>query len=210
MKLSLITMQGVYNYGSALQTYASQKILTELGCEVEIIDYYPNRMRNYGSLKQLYTDAKPFHKNRWKCMVIGICKYPSMIKLKKVFEPFAEKYFNKTRVYNSNIELCSNPPVADVYCTGSDQVWNDYLEGTFDKSYFLNFVPNQTHKIAFSASFGRDDLRHEELAPVRNLLEQYNAISVREESGKKILKNNIICLIPHISPIMFRSKIYCS
>lgn len=83
MKLSLITMQGVYNYGSALQTYASQKILTDLGCEVEIIDYYPNRMRNYGSLKQLYTDAKPFHKNRWKCMAIAICKYPSMIKLKR-------------------------------------------------------------------------------------------------------------------------------
>ena len=187
MKLSLITMQGVYNYGSALQTYASQKILTDLGCEVEIIDYYPNRMRNYGSLKQLYTDAKPFHKNRWKCMAIAICKYPSMIKLKKVFEPFAEKYFNKTRVYNSNIELCNNPPVADVYCTGSDQVWNDYLEGTFDKSYFLNFVPSQTPKIAFSASFGRDDIQHEELASVRDLLEQYNAISVREESGLKIL-----------------------
>ena len=52
MKLSLITMQGVYNYGSALQTYASQKILTDMGCEVEIVDYYPKRMRNYGRLKQ--------------------------------------------------------------------------------------------------------------------------------------------------------------
>ena len=61
------------------------------------------------------------------------------------------------------------------------------MEGTFDKSYFLNFVPSQTPKIAFSASFGRDDIQHEELASVRDLLEQYNAISVREESGLKIL-----------------------
>ena len=189
MKLSLITLQGVYNYGSALQTYASQKVLTNLGCEVEIVDYYPNRMRNYGSLKQLYTDAKPFHKNAWKCMAIAMCKYPSMIKLKKVFVPFTGKYFHKTMVYNSNLELRQNPPVADVYCTGSDQVWNDYLEGTFDESYFLNFAPDQAKKIAFSASFGRDDIHCEELAPVRELLEKYSAISVREESGLKILSD---------------------
>lgn len=187
MKLSLITMQGVYNYGSALQTYASQKVLIDLGYRVEIVNYYPNRMRNYGSLKQLYRDAKPFHKNVWKCMVIAICKYPSMIKLKKVFVPFTEKYFHKTMVYNSNLELCKNPPIADVYCTGSDQVWNDYLEGSFDESYFLNFAPDEAKKIAFSASFGRDDIRCDELAPMRSLLEKYSAISVREESGLKIL-----------------------
>lgn len=187
MKLSLITMQGVYNYGSALQTYASQKILTQMGYEVEIVDYYPNRMRNYGSLKQLYTDAKPFHKNTWKCMAIAICKYPSMHKLKKVFVPFSENYFQKTAVYNSNLELCNNPPIADVYCTGSDQVWNDYLEGAFDKAYFLNFAPKGAKKIAFSASFGRDNINSNELTPVRKLLEQYSAISVREESGLKIL-----------------------
>lgn len=189
MKLSLITMQGVYNYGSALQTYASQKVLTKIGYEVEIVDYYPNRMRNYGSLKQLYTDAKPFHKNALKCMIIAMCKYPSMCKLKKVFVPFSEKYFKKTIAYNSNFELCENPPLAEVYCTGSDQVWNDYLEGEFDKSYFLNFAPKEAKKIAFSASFGRDNISADELKNVKELLEQYNAISVREESGLKILNS---------------------
>lgn len=194
MKIAVITMQGVYNYGSALQTYASQKVLTRLGHEVEIIDYYPNRMRNYGSLKQIYTDAKPFHKSTWKCMMIAMCKYPSMIRLKKIFVPFSEKYFQKTMVYNSNSEICKNPPIADIYCTGSDQVWNDFLEGKFDETYFLNFVPSGAKKIAFSASFGRDNISDKELLPVKRLLEQYSAISVREESGLKILNHVDIAL----------------
>lgn len=89
-------------------------------------------------------------------MVIAICKYPSMIKLKKVFEPFTEKNFRKTRVYNSNIELCNNPPVADVYCTGSDQVWNDYLEGTFDKEFVstLHYLSlDRENEEAFSQAY---------------------------------------------------------
>lgn len=82
MKLSLITMQGVYNYGSALQTYASQKILTDLGCEVEIVDYYPNRMRNYGSLKQLYTDASVFCTLGGQVMTLNLIKMKKRIKIR--------------------------------------------------------------------------------------------------------------------------------
>lgn len=40
MKISVITLHNVKNYGSALQTYATQKILSEYGAEVEIINYY--------------------------------------------------------------------------------------------------------------------------------------------------------------------------
>ena len=181
-------MQGVYNYGSALQTYATVTALEKLGHDVEIVDYYPARMRNYGSLKQLYRDALPFHP-KWKCFVIAVVKYPSMDSLKKVFRPFREKFFNMTIKYESNEELIDNPPVADCYCTGSDQVWNDFLDGGFDKAYFLNFAPQGLKKIALAASFGRDDISQDELSPVKNLLEQYDAISVREESGLSILGN---------------------
>lgn len=39
MKASVITMHRIYNYGSVLQTYATQKILEDLGITCEIIDY---------------------------------------------------------------------------------------------------------------------------------------------------------------------------
>ena len=189
MKIDVITMQAVYNYGSALQTYATQRLFCNMGYEVDIIDYYPKRMRNYGSLKQIYTEVKPFHKKVWKSAIVSMLKYPSMRKQKVVFQAFAEKYYRKTKPYYSNEELCDDPPVADIYCTGSDQVWNDYLEeGNFDRAYFLDFAPTGKKKISYAASFGRHDITKEELKPVHDLLEDYQAISVREESGLTILK----------------------
>lgn len=186
MKISLLTMHGVYNYGSALQTYATITALQRLGHEVEILNYYPKRMKGYGSIQQLYTDAIAFHP-KWKSAVIALLKYSSMVSLKKVFTPFFEKYYKLSRKYESNNELMSDTPIADCYFTGSDQVWNDYLEGGFDRAYFLDFAPKGAIKIALSASFGRDDITPEELEPVADLLREYLAISVREESGLKTL-----------------------
>ncbi len=187
MKIALITMQGVYNYGSALQTYATQHYLEKMGHQVEVIDYYPRRMRNYGSLKQLYRDAKPFHKSRLKSFAAAFVKYWSFKKLRSSFLPFQNEMIKKTRKYESNADLCENPPIADVYCTGSDQVWNDYLEGSFDNAYFLDFAPKGRKRIAYSASFGRDDITPLELEPVTGFLREYSAISVREHSGLEIL-----------------------
>lgn len=40
MKVSVITLLNVNNYGSVLQTYATKKTLEYLGCEVEFVDYW--------------------------------------------------------------------------------------------------------------------------------------------------------------------------
>lgn len=44
MKIKTITCHDVYNYGASLQAYALQQYLTELGHEVQIIDYFPDYM----------------------------------------------------------------------------------------------------------------------------------------------------------------------
>ena len=187
MKIDIITMHGVYNYGSALQTYATKSYLERKGHEVEIIDYYPGRMRHYGSISQLFRDANTFHHNAVKSAIISCVKYCSIPKLKRAFIPFATEHFLKTDKFESNEEIKKNPPKADVYCTGSDQVWNDYLERGFDSTYFLDFAPEEAKKIAFSASFGRDDIKPEELKTIQKYLNKYNAISVREDSGLQAL-----------------------
>lgn len=189
MKISVITMQNVYNYGSALQSYATEKYFADKGYEVEFVNYYPNQMKRYGSVRQIYTDALAFHKNKIKSLIIAFCKYPSVKVLKKSFKPFSRKYFKLSEKFESKQAILNNPPQADIYCTGSDQVWNNTWDKNFDGAYFLDFAPKNKKKIAFSASFGRDDIPQEELAPVKDLLEEYSAISVREESGIEILRN---------------------
>ena len=76
MKADIITMHMINNYGSVLQTYATCEMFRMAQIEAEIVDYYPERLVGYGSLKQLYIDAKPFHKNTIKCIIVALinCK----------------------------------------------------------------------------------------------------------------------------------------
>ena len=40
MKIEIITLHNINNYGSVLQTYATQEIFKSLGYETEVIDYW--------------------------------------------------------------------------------------------------------------------------------------------------------------------------
>ena len=66
MKASVITLHTVDNYGSAMQTYATQEILSKFGCEVEIIDYW--RWNNL-----------PEYRAQQIVKSIFVCKLPSGI-----------------------------------------------------------------------------------------------------------------------------------
>lgn len=39
MKAAIVTLHRVYNYGSVLQAYATQKVFEKHGCETSIVDY---------------------------------------------------------------------------------------------------------------------------------------------------------------------------
>ncbi len=51
-----------------------------------------------------------------------------------------------TKRYSSFDELKMNPPIADIYCTGSDQTWNSEYNGGFLPAYFLEFAPTGKKK----------------------------------------------------------------
>lgn len=42
-KAGILSMQRIYNYGSFLQAYGLKKMLEELGCAVEFVDYHPGK-----------------------------------------------------------------------------------------------------------------------------------------------------------------------
>jgi hypothetical protein len=78
---------------------------------------------------------------------------------------------------------------ADVCVVGSDQVWNPDITGTFAADYFLDFVQPTCRKIAYAASFGRERVEWGQglKKRVTNYLASFDAISVREKSGFRVL-----------------------
>lgn len=189
MKISLITLHNIKNYGSALQTYATQKILKTFVEEVEIINYYRKNTLEDDLVKNRINKSKVFSKNCLTKMVGKILIENSLKKQCEVFNTFLKKYINMTKKYTSYEELKNDYPKADIYCTGSDQVWNsDWNEG-IDKAFFLDFVPKDKKRISYASSFGKNKLDDFEIEETKKMLQNYYAISVREDKAVKIIND---------------------
>lgn len=189
MKINVITLHRVRNYGSSLQTLALQKVLEDNKCQIQVIDYYPERYTSWGLLKRLKGKSKHLEQNPILLLIARMIISISYIKKKIVFDDFLKKYINLTEMtYRNEKELLENLPQADAYCTGSDQVWNSHWNEGIDKPLYLSFVKKEHYKFSYASSIGNAVLELDEGRAVKSYLEQYNRITVREDTGVGIIK----------------------
>ena len=100
------------------------------------------------------------------------------------------KQFNSfikySKTYNRLSDLKKDPPIYDLYISGSDQLWNPAQPYCLEP-YFLTFVPTGKRKISFATSIGLTELTETEKADFKRWLSSYDAVSVREKQGKVLL-----------------------
>lgn len=196
MKIDIITLHNINNYGSVLQTYATQKVFESLGYETEVIDYCrKNNLPSYLAKEVLNKNLRLqkisfIWKNNKLINKLLVKLITLRIKYKRTpMSLFLSENVNLTpKRYTSYSELKNNPPIADIYVTGSDQVWNSSYNGGIDKAYYLGFVPENKQKIALAASVGNAKVSNTEKRMIYPLLSRYQAISVRESSAVDLLK----------------------
>ena len=148
MKVEIITLHNVKNYGSVLQTYVTQQVLKELGYDSEVIDYYREDLIEKNILQNRLNSSSIFSKNIITRMIGRIFIKKDIKNQSKKFNKFISQYLKITpKSYYSNEELKEDLPKADIYCTGSDQVWNGEWNNGIEKAFFLDFVPDDMPKI---------------------------------------------------------------
>lgn len=181
--IGIITIHKINNYGSVLQAYALQKACEELGYRTEIIDYkFPNE---YHVRNRYHTqiDTQP-NEPRWIKMLYAL----DLIRQHKGISTFVSKFQHLSKVeYHSPDELKQNPPIYDIYLTGSDQLWNPRHCGG-DPAFLLHFAPENALKISYAASMCTDSLPTELMDMYCSFLKKYQFISVREQSSVEFIK----------------------
>lgn len=188
-KIAIITYHRSYNYGAALQAYATVRFFESMGYYPQIIDYYPANLRGYGTYKNSFFDVSNATRSFPIRCLLTLLKTPGYKRLKKAFDPFIDRELPLTKAYYSKEELKRDLPDADIFCTGSDQVWNNYYTHEFDDAFFLSFVPGNKTKISFSSSFGKSEFTEDENKYIKEQLGKYDYISVRENTGIGILED---------------------
>lgn len=186
-RIGIITMHKVQNVGSALQAYATQKSIEELGYSSELIDYeYPN-IEHRASLG-IVVEAKNFSIKEAIRLVAQKIKAKFVKKSENLFKKFYQDFFKcSDKEYKTRSSIMENPPLYDIYITGSDQVWNPQYIG-FDTNYFLDFAPENSKKISYASSFSTSDIPSHLFNIYSKKLSEYCAISVRESSAFEIVK----------------------
>jgi len=186
-----ITCHNVYNYGASLQEYALLKFLSDNGFNTQTINYTPDYLS--GHFNFLAVENPKWKKNFLTKLIYVLLKAPvklSNYPRKISFDQFHKKYIKETdQNYKNYEQLKNNPPTADYYICGSDQIWNPIFQNGKDPSFYLTFVPENKKKISYAASFATESIPNYLTNFVKTNINNLDAVSVREESGNNILRN---------------------
>lgn len=180
-RVSIITIIDNNNFGTFLQAFALCRKLESINVQPELVDYCRPHLNWWNSYcEEIKAVTNPL---KW---ISRLLTRLSSQKLHNEDRKFVKKYLSKTK-YTSFEQLRKNPPIADIYMTGSDQVWNSIHNRGLDKSFFLDYAPRGARKVAYAASVGMPSFQEWEKADTLRLLQDYDAITLREESSIDLL-----------------------
>lgn len=187
--LTLTTYEG-YNYGASLQAYALQNFLKLQGHDTAIIRFEPEYLMRYYAFWYVNPDsrlnANPITRMLYRVMKWG--QRRTTLKRKRVFDYFNHQILTETeQKWYSSEELMHNPPKADLYLCGSDQIWNVLYEAGRDPVFYLEFV-KEGKRASYAASFSFLNLPKEHFVRIQSSLQKFDAVSVREWQGKELIE----------------------
>ncbi len=196
MKIGILTITPNIGFGGIMQAYALKTALEALGNNVQIINYTtPDSVKGRityfikAIVKQLrgeFVKFSPQSEYNYRSQNV---------------RPFIEQHLNfSRRVSNAKqlTELINNS--YDAVIVGSDQVWRPmYVLGI--ENYFFKGVHDKIKKMAYAASFGVRDWKftEEETNFCSKLLKSFSYVSVRENSGLKLVREEL----------KYQDNVYC-
>jgi hypothetical protein len=146
--------------------------------------------------------------------IIYRAKKKNRIKMQRLFSNFYMKNFNFLPENPVNIsELSLLTKDLDILITGSDQVWNPINHGGInDPICFLTFGNHYQTKIAYAPSFGISSIPYTSAINLKELLDDFDSISVREKEGADIIKKHCGIDVPVVldPTLMADSEIFDS
>lgn len=163
-KIGLVCNYYMLNYGSLLQCYATQKIIQDMGYDVEAIQFENTPTKEGKKQQFLRLQLKQFLNPRAIMKKIERIKNTSVneyyLELRKnrkeKFNQFIEENLTLSKAYHNLENVQKDIYNYDEIVLGSDQLLcpKDILYGY----HSLEFVPNDIRKISYAASFGLSQL----------------------------------------------------
>lgn len=191
MKVGIMSMQRIINYGSYLQAYALSNTIRNLGHEVEFVDY-----------KIEPCICEPYTPTQVETLSENDAHY--FYEVQKFNKQFENEFLKELGISERN-----ERPNLDTLVIGSDEVFN-CLQNNPDVGYSLElFGKNHNAKrlITYAACCGATTIEklkyYNKQDEISSLLNNFNSISVRDENSRKLVKSlSNIEPINHLDPVL--------
>lgn len=189
MKICILSMQRVKNYGSLLQAYSLKKLIESLGHDVSFIDILPNEKDNEKRKSVMkYDEGQKVGSNNFLQRVLSQDNHVYYSIMKAVSKKRVQR---KQEAFQCDVLKLSpqdNKSNYDVCVIGSDEVFNCMNDAPwgFTTQLFGN-VAQASAVITYAASCGftRYDMLSDELKDaIRKAFQNISAFSVRDNNTK--------------------------
>ena len=213
-KIAILTQPLHTNYGGLLQAYALQKVLRDMGHEV-VTDKRPQRFVPF--YRKLLSIAKRFVFKYLLCRK-GIETIFPYFQTKDDYavvsqhtERFIDQHIQTVDLFQGKKRPAEEMINAfDTYVVGSDQAWRP-MYSPFLPNYFLDFTKGKSCKrIGYAISFGVGDweFTSKQTMLCKDLVKQFDALSVREDSAVSLCKTYLDVEAVHVlDPTMLLDKV---
>lgn len=190
LRVGILTLPLGENYGGILQSWALQEYINRNVPGVEAIGLDIQFMKStYSTTKKIKELVNKTIKNKWY-----VDQYRN-----KPFQPLRDfinyQMFRTSKITTEEqLEEAIDKYDLDGIIVGSDQIWRPEYARDLKYNYFLDFaLHHDIRRIAYSASFGKDTWQgtNEESSNIRGLINAFDYVSVREDSGKNIAVHNL-------------------
>ena len=193
--VGIVTSARELNFGAILQAYALQESVRKRGYAPTLL-WWSNQDASH-------------HDIRWK-KILGMLKtyffHPGIFvnsilaykqAFKKEYTKGSQDLFQSFEVQNLSISFFSYDEMkayaysndCKAVIAGSDQIWNSYAVYV-DPFYYLRFAP-YNKRIAYAPSLGKNKIPSYNIKRMKNYIGDFPSLSVRENSGRILIKQLI-------------------
>lgn len=201
----------VSNFGSTLQAFATTFTLGKIGIDFEIIRYKKRKSFFIKSLPRLLNKYLLEDKRKFLISKINLLFRPNYKeycrKWADNFQSFRKEKFVPylSKIYDGYENLKIGSLNYRMVVVGSDQLWSP--SGLPTNFYNLMFVAKEIPKISYASSFGCPSIPWYQEKRTKIFLNRFSAISVRENTGAKIVKKLIDRDVPVVvDPTLLLTK----
>lgn len=176
----ILTFYNVINYGAALQAYALQEKVKELG-KTSVFIRFADTHVNQNSAKGLKVYFDTIRNNGYSIKTYLTVRKEGH-KKSKMFSDFQKYFLSQSKKYYKSIaELKVDEASYQGFISGSDMVWSDIGQNL--EVYFLTFAP-KFKRLSYAPSLtGRDRETVEEKEKYANWINGISYLSCREQYG---------------------------